>query len=202
MRLRQSRNTVAQSRMLLATLVLFSLFDLSAFAEESPPSFPGGGAPQRDQTVAQYLQSLTLIPNITSHRDPFARANPPVAPPPPQQQEPGPDMMAPELERWPAGKYQLVATLLGDVYSRALIRTPTQKVLIVREKDKIGNKKGIIKSIKTSGIDIVEIWKKPNGKSEERKIHLDSNGAKVENGVPGQGPPQGQPGRGRPGPKG
>jgi hypothetical protein len=92
-----------------------------------------------------------------------------------------------------------VAVLLGDNYPRALLRLPgeqggagvTKKVVIVKEGDKLGNRKGVISKIVLEGImvqqavrgahgfvDKTEVLLRVGGKVEEQKKALQARQSK------------------------
>jgi hypothetical protein len=107
-------------------------------------------------TIEEYLQSLSTVPNVTNRRDPFIIAAAPFDIPRPVMAS-GPDMSKPPLQRHPVTEYGVVATLVGDQYPRALIRLPASaggkgSVVIVREKDRLGDQEGVIKKISSEGV--------------------------------------------------
>jgi hypothetical protein len=129
-------------------------------AVAAPGNDEGGG-----ETVEDYLQKLSTIPDVVNRKDPFIQAAAPFTVPKDVLSE-GVDMSTPVLERYPVTKYEIVATLLGDQYPRALLRLPKEekgKVLIVREKDKLGNKGGIITKILKDGVSVVQKTRSPLG---------------------------------------
>jgi len=68
-----------------------------------------------------------------------------------------------------------VATLLGDEYPRALLKLPAAekgKVLIVKLKDKLGNKGGVISKILKDGIVVLQSNRSPLGFVEKSEIVL------------------------------
>ena len=125
------------------------------------------------ETIESYLQSISSVPDVLSRRDPFEQ------PPPPFQvraapAETGIDPGAPVLQRFPIQEYVVVAVLLGDVYPRALIRPPsgTKSVLIVKEKDRLGNHGGIISKINQSGIVVTQKKRDESGFVEKADFVL------------------------------
>jgi hypothetical protein len=134
---------------------------LSAHSAVAAPADDEGGG----ETVEDYLQKLSTIPDVVNRKDPFIQAAAPFTVPKDVLSE-GVDMSVPVLERYPVSKYEIVATLLGDQYPRALLRLPKEekgKVLIVREKDKLGNKGGIITKILKDGVSVVQKTRSPLG---------------------------------------
>lgn len=126
-------------------------------------------APAREdaagESVEEYLQKLSTIPDVVNRKDPFIQASAPFAVPRELLSD-GVDLSLPVLERYPITKYSIVATLLGDQYPRALLRLPNEekgKVLIVREKDKLGNKGGTITKILKDGVMVVQRVRSPLG---------------------------------------
>lgn len=136
-----------------------------------------GDAPK---PLAEQLQSLSTIANLSQRRDPFAKSPSPFKPPV-VEQAPTPsapteapiNMNAPELERYPSSQYKVAAILLGDVYPRALVRSPENRVFVVRENDKLGKNKGHIKQITEGVILIREEIKSAAGAIERNDIRLE-----------------------------
>jgi hypothetical protein len=138
------------------------------------PSPVAHSAPSRDLTVEEFLQGLSTVPGVVKRRDPFIEADPPF------------DknaivnnteisMNAPVLQRYPVNQYTVVATLLGDQYPRALIKLPPSengKVLIVKVKDKLGNRSGVVSKILKDGIVVVQNHKSPLGFVDKSEIVL------------------------------
>ncbi|MCO5142654.1 MAG: pilus assembly protein PilP [Oligoflexia bacterium] len=134
------------------------------------------------KTIEGFLQGLSTIPDVVSRRDPFIVLESPFL-------SDAADMNlafnpnAPVLERYPVEDYTLVAVLTGDEYPRALIRLPeseSSKVLIVKQKDKLGNRGGIISLISKDSVVINESKKSPLGFVEKAtyslKVGKDSGG--------------------------
>jgi Tfp pilus assembly protein PilP len=174
-----------------------------------PKAKPAAKAPARaaapandpdSVSVEEFLQKLSSIPDLNSRRDPFIAADAPFVARR-DVVESDVNSSAPVLERYPLGKYEVVATLLGDQYPRALMRLPQEeknKVLIVREKDKIGNRGGVIRKILKDGIAVVQTQRSPLGfidkvetvvrvgVSERQQKEMDSNkkSEEIRQGVP------------------
>ena len=158
----------------LTFLFLSILFSYSGFAED------GQEKEETHISIEEYLQKLSTVQSVMARRDPFIKSGPPFQPPPPPEADKI-NMAAPVLERYPSDKYGVVATLLGDRYPRALVRLPTEeksRVLIVKEKDKMGNKGGIISKILKDGIVVSESRKSPLGKLEAKEVVIQVGGAK------------------------
>ncbi len=130
-------------------------------------------------TIEDFLQKLSTVPDVTTRKDPF------VSPTAPFEALRVADVTsnAPILERYPISQYTVVATLLGDQYPRALIRLPDQekgKVLIVREKDKLGQNGGVISKIVNDGLIVQQSIKTPLGFVEKSEVVLRIGGAGTE----------------------
>lgn len=129
-------------------------------------------AEDKDVTIEEFLQNLSTVPNVTTRKDPFIEAGPPFDI---IQDDSEAFLSAPLLERYPVIQYSIVATLLGDQYPRALVRLPDVekgKVLIVREKDKLGNKGGIIKKIVREGVVVLQNQRSSLGFVDKAEILL------------------------------
>lgn len=151
----------------LTLLILLSLPGTAIAAE-------GNAAPKSatPETIEEFLQGLTTIPNIHSRKDPFQLAPAPFSAPAPavvQQDENMPVMSNPILERYRIAEYEVVAVLVGDKYPRALMRlpadpeSPVRKVVIVKEGDKVGNRAGVITKINTEGVLVKQTYKFKKG---------------------------------------
>lgn len=159
-------------------------------AEPPTGAEPPAGA---ELTIEEFLQKLSTVPDVVSRKDPFIQAPPPFEIP--KSLDAGINMAAPVLERYPARDYGVVATLLGDQYPRALLRLPQAekgKVLIVKEKDKLGNRSGVITKITREGIVVLQTQRSSLGFVDKTEVIL-SVGV-----VPGQAG-GGQGGQGAPG---
>ena len=132
-------------------------------------------AEETKMTVEQYLQTLSTVPGVVSKRDPFEVPEPPFTPPPAVVAQSDVDLSAPVLERYPTGEYTVLAVLIGDKYPRALIKLPSSeqgKVVIVREQDKIGNKKGVIARISQDGVHVAQKTRSKLGFQESEDLLL------------------------------
>ena len=175
----------------ICSFVLLALLPgLTASAEEA-----SGG---KELTIEEFLQSLSTVQGAVGRKDPFAEFGPPFELNPIEQSSSGADdpnavnMNVPILERFPIAEYEVVAVLLGDQYPRALLRLPAEggnvanrKVVIVKERDKLGNRKGVIAKIVLEGVvvqlaqrsahgfvDKAEVLLKVGAKAEEQKRAL------------------------------
>lgn len=129
---------------------------------------------EESMSIEQYLQKLSTVPDVIGRKDPFIAAPPPFDIPQ-SLGEDGVNMSAPVLERYPVTEYSVVATLLGDQYPRALLRLPASekgKVLIVKVKDKIGSKGGVISKIRKDGVVVVQSRRSPLGFADKSEIVL------------------------------
>lgn len=122
---------------------------------------------EENMTIEEYLQKLSTVPDVVNRKDPFIPAAAPFEVP--RELTPSNDginMSAPVMERYPLKSYEVVATLLGDQYPRALVRLPKEennKVVIVREREKLGNKGGVIKRIIKEGVSVSQKTRSPLG---------------------------------------
>jgi Tfp pilus assembly protein PilP len=156
-----------------------------------------------ESTIEDFLQSLSTVSDVVKRRDPFAELPPPfemitTTNSSVDVDTNAPNMSAPILERYSISAYEVVAVLLGDQYPRALIGLPAEgasrKVVIVREADKLGNRKGVITKIKLEGVyvqqaqrsahgfvDKSEVLLRVGGRAEEQKKTLTAKPAEVNN---------------------
>jgi Tfp pilus assembly protein PilP len=134
------------------------LAPMTVMANTAAPPVHNGNVPAEVKTVEQYLDSLSSLPSASSHRDPFIKQPSPFEgmPRPPSPLPDIPASQLTDLERHSLDKYTILAVMLGDIYSRALVKMPDTRVMIVRERDKIGNKHGIIVGIKSNGVLVRE----------------------------------------------
>ncbi len=164
------------NRLLLA-LFCFFCAEL-AMAEDVPPDTASTG---QEVTIEAFLQSLSTVPGVVGRKDPFVELGPPFGLPAPEMAS-GPDenapiMGAPILERYQLAEYEVVAVLLGDKYPRALLRLPkegigTKKVVIVKEGDKLGNRKGVINRITNEGLIIQQAQRSKHGFVDRTEVLL------------------------------
>jgi hypothetical protein len=156
-----------------ATWILFALAATPSFAADKEKE---GG---KDVSVEEFLQNLSTIQGVMSRRDPFAEYPPPFSPdqtPTTNDDAGAPNMSAPILERYPLADYEVVAVLLGDKYPRALVRLPAaggpRKVVIVKENDKIGNRKGVVTKIVAEGLIVQQVQRARDGFVDKSEILL------------------------------
>lgn len=126
-------------------------------------SLPAAAADDSEISIEQFLQNLSTVPDVATRKDPFIAVAPPFGS---GKVDGGYNLNAPVLERYPASSYGVVAVLLGEQYPRALIKLPEAekgKVVIVREKDKFGNRGGIISKINKEGLVVVQNQRSPLG---------------------------------------
>lgn len=131
----------------------------------------GAAEDPKEISIEEFLQSLSTVQGVIHRRDPFARMGPPYEASLPKNESGAvvaedpfaPNLTAPVLERYAVADYEVVAVLLGDEYPRALVRVPAaegaKKVVIVKENDKIGNRKGVISKILQDGLVVVQAEK-------------------------------------------
>jgi hypothetical protein len=169
-----------------AAASLLGLLAFSARAEDVAPDTQSSG---KEVTIEQFLQSLSTIQGVVARKDPFVEVAPPFEVPAPETavgDDNGPVMGAPVLERYQLAEYEVVAVLLGDKYPRALLRLPKdggggagKKVVIVKEGDKLGNRKGVIKQITSEGLIIQQAQRSKHGFVDRTEVLL-KVGATVE----------------------
>lgn len=150
----------------LNTIIVLFLFSSNSNGEDSTE--------KEKKTIEEYLRSIVSAESILAKRDPFVKSTPPFEVPTTEDIN-AINMSAPVLERYPANKYSVVATLLGDQYPRALLRLPQEekgRVLIVKEKDKIGNNGGFVTKISKESVVVLESKKTPMGKIVTEEIQL------------------------------
>ena len=154
-------------------LILGSLFFGNLVKAQGAPA-----AEEKPQvTIEEYLQKLSTIPNVMGRKDPFIQVAPPFQAPVRVigATEEAPDPRIPALQRYPIQQYSVVATLVEENHSRALVRLPGQaggKVVIIRDKEKFGNKAGYVKNISTEGITVVQKQRTPLGFIDNQEILL------------------------------
>ena len=159
--------------MLHRFIFIFFMSTLPALAAEAPAN-----TSEPVVTIEEFLQRLSTVPGVVGRKDPFAKVAPPFARPAPIQEE----VFLPQsdLERYDLKKYTVTAVLLGDEYNRALIRLPSEAakggasapVVIVREKDRIGNRGGVITNINKSGVIVLQTVKSSRGVVDRTVVTL------------------------------
>lgn len=100
---------------------------------------------------------LSSIENVKQMRDPF---HPPLIFTRPTSKS--------ELEQFPTTQYTIVAVITGPRKLRALITAPSGKNYVISEKDKIGQREGVVKKITTEWIRVQE--KVVNALGEEEGV--------------------------------
>ncbi len=123
-------------------------------------------------SIEEFLQNLSTVPEVVTRKDPFVALTPPFTLP---EKAVDVGLNAPVLERYPVAQYGIVATLLGDQYPRALVKLPEAengKVLIVKEKDKLGSNGGVIAKILKDGLLVMQSQKSPLGFVEKTQVML------------------------------
>jgi hypothetical protein len=137
----------------------------------------------KEISIEDFLQNLSTVPGVVSRKDPFIAAGPPFDVPQSKEDEDGGIAMgAPVLERYPVNQYSIVATLTGDQYPRALVRLPESeqsRVLIVREKDKLGNRGGVVAKIHGDGVVVMQSLRSPLGFVDKSEVILPVGGGEA-----------------------
>ncbi len=158
-------------------MILGQLIPLVAFGEDPP------AAEKREMTIEEFLQSLSTVQGVVTRKDPFVEVGPPFEIPKAEvaTDENSPVMGAPLLERYSIAEYEVVAVLLGDQYPRALLRLPkdggkSAKVVIVREGDKLGNRKGVISRVTPEGLVIQQAMRSKHGFVDKTEVLLKVGG--------------------------
>ena len=165
------------SKLTFALCLCLLLPARAAFAEDVDPNTQSTG---KEVTIEAFLQSLSTVQGVVARKDPFVEVAPPFEIPAPETvavDENGPVMGAPILERYTLAEYEVVAVLLGDKYPRALLRLPgtnpkERRVVIVKEKDKLGNRKGVIHKIVAEGLIIQQAQRSKHGFVDRTEVLL------------------------------
>lgn len=152
----------------------------------APGAAPASAAVARGAavTVEEFLQSLSTVPGVAERRDPFQQLPPPFASS--SDMSAGPvSEDAPPLERHSLTDYEVVAVLIGDRYPRALVRLPKegtgpQKVVILKEKDRIGNRKGLVARITKTGVFVREGQQQKPGSVDRTEVLLKVGGSATD----------------------
>lgn len=141
----------------------------------------------KEITIEEFLQQLSTVQGVVQRKDPFAEMAPPFEMPRAAEQSDDPNapvLGAPVLERFATSDYEVVAVLLGDKYPRALVRLPPEspkdatnrKVVIVKEGDKLGNRKGVISKIVLEGVIVQQAVRGPHGFVDKSEVLLKVGG--------------------------
>ncbi|MGZ3711624.1 MAG: hypothetical protein ACXVBE_07700 [Bdellovibrionota bacterium] len=128
-------------------------------------------AEEKEISIEDFLQGLSTVQGVVLRKDPFIQAAPPFETP---RLEAG-NANIPVLERYGVNSYIVVAVLLGEQYPRALIRLPAtenNKVVIVKEHDKLGNKGGSIIKIAKEGITVLQNQRSPLGFVDKTEVKI------------------------------
>lgn len=163
----------------LRTLIFVMLACPPPALAEDPPA-----AEKKEMTIEEFLQSLSTVQGVVTRKDPFVEVGPPFEIPKAEvaNDENAPVMSAPVLERYSIAEYEVVAVLLGDKYPRALLRLPKDqgkpsgKVVIVREGDKLGNRKGVIARVSPEGLVIQQAMRSKHGFVDKTEVLLKVGG--------------------------
>lgn len=139
-------------------------------------SLPVAKAEEKEISIEDFLQNLSSVPGVVLRRDPFVELKNPY-----KNSDFSEAMMsAPIMERYPLDSYRVIATLIGDKYPRALIKVTggtvdkadQNRVLIMRERDKLGNRGGIINQITRDGVMILQSKKSNLGFVDKALVKL------------------------------
>jgi hypothetical protein len=171
-------------------LLLSFFLSLPGFAADEGAAPAEAGKEGKEMSIEEFLQSYSTVPGVVYRRDPFADFAPPFTDPKtansetPAEDPFAPNMSAPPLERYPISDYEVVAVLLGDQYPRALLRLPgdggSRKVVIVKENDKLGNRKGVISKIVLEGIIVQQAQRSAHGFVDKTEVLLKVGGKMEE----------------------
>lgn len=132
---------------------------------------PRARADEKDISIEDFLQGLSTVPGVVLRKDPFVEAPAPFEAP----RAEGSNASAPVMERYPVTAYTVVAVLLGEQYPRALLRLPDvegAKVVIIKEREKLGNKGGTVTKITKEGLLVVQNQRSPLGFIDKTEIML------------------------------
>jgi hypothetical protein len=117
------------------------------------------------------------VPGAVLRRDPFVESSPPFDIPLEVNGEY--QSSIPVMERFPLTDYEVVAVLLGDRYPRALVRLPEKekrKVVVVKVRDKLGNRKGEIIKITREGLVVQQAIRSKFGFTDKSNVILKVGG--------------------------
>lgn len=165
-----------QINKLMSAVALYWLALSCCYAGSEAPA----PAASPKMSIEDYMQQLSTVPFVLNRRDPFVKATAPFL-----------EVKSPEtintsaslLERYPLKSYVLMATLIGEVYSRALVKIPgEEKILIIRERDRIGNQGGFVKKIIKDKVLVEEMKRSDRGFVDkvEAALTLQSNNVPLE----------------------
>jgi hypothetical protein len=171
------RQLLAFSLLLEALLIMESAFSNRAAIAADPEA--------EGKTIEEFLQSLSTVQGVVMRKDPFVEIGPPFEAPKAEMivDENAPNPGAPVMERYSITEYEVVAVLLGDKYPRALLRLPkeggrsTAKVVIVKENDKLGNRRGVIKAITAEGLMVQQAMRSKHGFVDKTEVLLKVGGS-------------------------
>ena len=149
---------MSPTRVLLGLMLLASS---AAWAQEAPvpaeaalaPTSAPEAAPAAAVTAAPTANTglntdpISIEDSLTL-RDPFKK--------PAKFADPGSDVSVPELERYALDQIKIIGIITGPKKAKALVATPSNKMFIVQENDKIGVYKGVIRKIKDKSILVRE----------------------------------------------
>ena len=125
----------------------------------------------KDITIEEYLQQKSSIPGVVGRKDPFIRAEPPFS----VTVNKFTDEVIPTnpvLERYPLKDYSVIAVLVNPENPRALVRTPDKKVYILKEKDKLGSRGGVVTKISRQGVTILQSTRSPLGFVDKTEVNI------------------------------
>ncbi len=144
--------------------ILMFLMSFSIFAQDNKPveqapspaatssaaaaAAGSTGAADAGSTVHVQLSDPLSIEDSLNMRDPFRR--------PIKFADPSSNLALPELERYSLDQLKIVGIITGPKKPKALVTTPTSKMFIVQEADRLGSHNGIVKKIKNKSIVVRE----------------------------------------------
>lgn len=134
---------------------IISLFARIACSADVPPASDG----------ISMEESLTL-------RDPFRR--------PSKYSDPNSDLTTPELERFSIDQIKIVGIITGPKKAKVLLTTPLNKMYIAQLNDKVGNRSGTIRAIRSRSIVVREKIVNVVGQEESADVELKYNISKED----------------------
>ena len=123
-----------------------SLDASSKTAASQPAAIAAPAAPASKADLSK-SEPMSMEETLTL-RDPFRRPN--------KFSENSTDAAIPELERYSLEQFKIIGIITGPKKAKALLSTPTNKMFIVQESDKLGNRSGIVKKIKDRSVLVRE----------------------------------------------
>lgn len=176
---------------------LMMLFAALALAQPEPAPSPAAAAAaaaaaaeaSSAAAATSALSDPLSIEDSLQLRDPFRK--------PIKYADPNNNLALPELERYGIDQIKVVGIITGPKKPKALVTTPSNKMLIIQENDKIGIHKGYVKKIKEKSIVVRErvvnlLGQEENTDSEIFYLGGESKGSEAAKAGDASAPPPGQ----------